>query len=205
MIGWSICHLSLSLHRKLKKFRRPNHNKEISRLSAGGQEHWCVSDWKSSIFTGTREIRKALPHAQLHPAAVQTHRWKRRVWTDVSHMSFVLDLVKAVADIRCVVLLHRFLTFGSAGTNKTPHPALRSVFTGWHRSALAPHLESVQILWLLPEVEINSVLVEYIIRMDSCTWTTEHLKITVCGRFNLKCVRAEMFVCWTETRQNKEF
>lgn len=87
----------------------------------------------------------------------------------MSHMSFVLDLVKAVADIRCVVLLHRFLTFGSAGTNKTPHPALRSVFTGWHRSALAPHLESVQILGLLPEVEINSVLVEYIIRMDSCT------------------------------------
>lgn len=28
----------LSLHRKLKKFRRHNHNKEI-RLSAGGQEH----------------------------------------------------------------------------------------------------------------------------------------------------------------------
>lgn len=64
----------------------------------------------------------------------------------MSHMSFVLDLVKAVADIRCVVLLHRFLTFGSAGTNKTPHPALRSVFAGWHRSALAPHLESVPIL-----------------------------------------------------------
>lgn len=83
------------------------------------------------------------------------------LWTDVSHMSFVLDLVKAAADIRCVVLLHRFLTFGSAGTNKTPHPALRLVFAGWHRSALAAHLERFRYY--------DFDLEEYIIRMDSCT------------------------------------
>lgn len=95
---------------------------------------------------------------------------------DVSLVSFVLDLVKAAVDSVCS---HRFLTFGSAGTNKTPNPAF-----GLRRLA--------QICFSSTSTKcsdtLTSVLVEYFIRMDSCTRTTEHLKITVCGRFNLKRV-----------------